>query len=317
MKYWWVSQGKTYNSELKGGFLWSPQKNQDDTSNFSYEFMKEIQKGDFILSFHKKMLPAISIAKGKAYAYDKPKNFDKDESWGKTGWRVDTDYYEFSNIIKPKDFIDDIKIFLPQNKSPLQRNGNGNQAYLFNISEELVNYLASKIGEEAKKILNGRTVKNVKNFITENHNLIGKNINHEEKLKNIQETDTTAESKSRNEQPILRDYLFGKKDIDFCDICGKELPVSLLCAAHIKKRSKCSKSEKVDINVVMSNCYLGCDGFYEKGFIYVNQNGLIEINNKSMKTSDLNAHLKSISGKKIRRINENNRKYFDFHRKNL
>jgi predicted restriction endonuclease len=47
----------------------------------------------------------------------------------------------------------------------------------------------------------------------------------------------------------------------------------LLVAAHIKRRSWCTDSEKRDIeNIGMLNCKFGCDELYERGFVSVDAN---------------------------------------------
>lgn len=84
-------------------------------------------------------------------------------------------------------------------------------------------------------------------------------------------------TKQRLEQRFLRQYLFGKSRSGTCDLCGREFPVEFLVAAHIKRRSLCSREEKLDFDsIVMANCKFGCDELFGRGYISVNGDGRIE-----------------------------------------
>jgi len=82
--------------------------------------------------------------------------------------------------------------------------------------------------------------------------------------------DVNMRSNARREQAFLRKYLFNVEKHKHCAICGKEYPVNLMVAGHIKKRSRCTLNEKLDYkNIVMPICKFGCDELYEKGYISV------------------------------------------------
>jgi len=80
----------------------------------------------------------------------------------------------------------------------------------------------------------------------------------------------------RREQIYLRKFLFGNHDVRVCAMCGRSLPVKLLVAAHVKRRSDCSRRERLDAkNIVVALCVLGCDALYERGLISVAEGGRI------------------------------------------
>ena len=100
--------------------------------------------------------------------------------------------------------------------------------------------------------------------------------------------DTTISAKGRIEQRYLRQLLFGDAPTASCCICGEELPVALLVAAHIKDRSCCTLAERKDFtNIVAPMCKLGCDDLYERGYIGVDDNGGIIVNSKKSLTPHL------------------------------
>lgn len=87
-------------------------------------------------------------------------------------------------------------------------------------------------------------------------------------------TDETIQNKRRREQGVLQDWLFNDKDQESCAICGNTYSVKTLVTAHKKKRSQCHEAERLDPNIVMPVCVMGCDYLYEKQHIYV-ENGII------------------------------------------
>lgn len=130
--------------------------------------------------------------------------------------------------------------------------------------------------------------------------------------------DSQVTSKGRTEQQYLRKVLFGKRVIDKCCICGRSLPVGMLWAAHIKKRSVCTLDERKDFkNIVAPMCKLGCDELYEKKYLFVDSNGYVVIAKDISNYPDLNDYISGLAGKKCLVWNENNKKYFDWHSKSL
>lgn len=126
--------------------------------------------------------------------------------------------------------------------------------------------------------------------------------------------DAEGQTYKRKEQSFLRYYLFGGKSESVCGICGRKLPVNMLITSHIKKRSECSKEEKLDYkNVVMPMCKFGCDDLYEKGYIYV-QDGQIKINDKKWLTHDMKDELSKLEGRNCQYYNQNTMPYFEAHR---
>lgn len=102
------------------------------------------------------------------------------------------------------------------------------------------------------------------------------NISNEEYgslLEDITITDKKSLSHSRVEQGYLRKILFGNRLNANCACCHSNYPTEFLTTAHIKKRSLCSKEERLNPKVVMPMCNFGCDQLFEKGFISVGQDG--------------------------------------------
>lgn len=144
-------------------------------------------------------------------------------------------------------------------------------------------------------------------------------VSEEEYVKAVKEFDRTKGLDSeaivqvRNEQSYLRKHLFHQKKSARCAICARELPVNLLVTSHIKKRAECTDEEKLDLNVVVPMCSLGCDALYEKGYIAVSSATEIKIHQLKTLPKDLISYLKGLDGNICSYHNDNNSKYFEWH----
>lgn len=140
---WWVNQNQTYREEIEGGYLWSPKRNKNGARNQFYENMRAVSPGDRIYSFRNTRIVAVGIA--ISYCYDSPKPTEfgrKGDNWDATGWKVDIEYTELPNPIRPKDHIDQIRPTLPEKYSPLQQSGDGLQSvYLAEVNYRFASVL--------------------------------------------------------------------------------------------------------------------------------------------------------------------------------
>ena len=132
-------------------------------------------------------------------------------------------------------------------------------------------------------------------------------------LNNMEKTDRPgSKSKTRNEQIWLRAHVFGTSEEMICSLCHKTRPSKIMVAAHIKKRSDCSKEERLDRNVVMPVCKVGCDELYEKGYILVNNLGMIIKNENKYISKDLEQFINQFDGLKCSHFNELTSDYFEY-----
>ncbi len=129
--------------------------------------------------------------------------------------------------------------------------------------------------------------------------------------------DTEVKRFVRTEQSLLRQNLIANRRVAPCALCGREMSVDLLVAAHIKQRSTCSDDEKRDLrNIGMLACKLGCDDLYELGYISVDTNGtIIAVAPDPVEHGDLVAkRLADLAGLPCRAFTEWNAPYFQWHR---
>jgi len=104
---------------------------------------------------------------------------------------------------------------------------------------------------------------------------------------------------ARTEQSKARKRLLRGRSNGTCRLCAREMSAEYLVAAHIKRRTSCSDTEKRDIdNVMMLCCKFGCDELFEHGYLSINRDGVIV---KTAKKSDAVAdeYAAAFVGKKI------------------
>ena len=138
------------------------------------------------------------------------------------------------------------------------------------------------------------------------------------RLNELENTDGRSnQAQSRKEQGILRAILFKAVGEAKCAICHRTFPADLMVAAHIKPRSKCSPSERKNSNVVMPVCKVGCDDFFEKGYVIIDSKGFTRVNDNKNYSSELKIILTETTGKKCTHYNEGTAQFFTYKRENL
>ena len=262
MKYWWVSQKGTFKHELNGGYLWSPKEGKCGPLR-AYENMRLINVGDPILSFANGHIIAISRAVTRAFSAPKPAEFgNAGAEWSNEGWQVDSEYELLKQKVSPKQNIEKIRHLLPFKHSPIQNNGNGNQAYLFEISKELFDAIVNLSNHEVPEILiddfiasqNAKEVEWVSSHITDDKE---------------RETIATNIVAARKGQGLF------KSRVSFveaaCRVTGAK-GQRYLIASHIKPWSKSNNIEKLDgHNGLLLSPHI--DRLFDKGLISFSDDG--------------------------------------------
>lgn len=110
-------------------------------------------------------------------------------------------------------------------------------------------------------------------------------------------TDSIGKSIVRQEQSLLREWLFGDREVCACAICGEEFSVTALVTAHKKKRKLCNDSERTDPDIVFPLCKLGCDYLYEIGLLRI-EDGVVQMSETPPGTTD-GKRARELAGRKI------------------
>jgi putative restriction endonuclease len=256
MRFWWVNQNQTFNHEVGGGYLWSPQTNKNNARNQFYDNMKLVKPGDIVFSFSDTKIKAIGLIESQAYESQKPEVFGKaGEYWNQNGWRVDVSYHRPTREdIRPKDYMDLIIPHLPEKYSPLQPNGNGLQGvYLAEITAGFAQLLMDLIDAP---VLEQRVVKLEDLSFSEEEQEIVLD-------ESLTETVKTTMVQARRGQGKFRER------VQMIEIGCRVTQVTsekLLVASHIKPWKTSDNAERLDGN---NGLFLSphVDALFDKGFI--------------------------------------------------
>ncbi len=99
-----------------------------------------------------------------------------------------------------------------------------------------------------------------------------------------------------------------------CSLCSQNFPIELLDMAHLKRRCVLSPTEKMDVNNVEFMCKL-CHSIYDRGFVGINGNGIIEPSYILNKYRNLSV-VKQL-GYMYSRYNPNNAIFLNWHYMNI
>ncbi|MEV7849567.1 hypothetical protein [Streptomyces sp. NPDC088183] len=121
----------------------------------------------------------------------------------------------------------------------------------------------------------------------------------------------------RREQNKLRKKMLNGADTFTCALCGRHLPVRLIRAAHIKRRSQASREERLQLSNIMPACLLGCDELFEHGYIHVTDTGHVAVSGKAGEHPALKEAADQLAGNPVGGYSEHRAPYFAWHRNNI
>lgn len=237
MDHWWVNQNQTYKHEVRGGYMWSPKTNANGARNPFYDNMTKVRPGDIVFSFYDTAISAIGVVAGDCETAPKPTEFGSaGEYWQDVGWYVPVEFIELRAPIRPKAHMDVIGPTLPDKYSPLQDNGNGNQAvYLTHVPDGMAKALRALLAGQVEAIQADSSVGADFEASAEERKIRDD--------KTIQETERAQLIKARVGQGLFRSRVELLEPA--CRLTGVT-EKRLLRASHIKPWAKSTNAEKLD-----------------------------------------------------------------------
>ena len=243
IKYWWVSQGRTWKKEYEGNFLWAPLLTDKGKKTWHHVTMQELKIGDVVFSYVKGNIVSAAKVTSLPYNADKPKSFTQ---WEKKGVRCDVSYNLLENPINIKEDFNSIKPLLPKNYSPLNNNGDANQIYLTQIPSSLGNYFRKARNESMvlyTKSQSGDT-ETIDQFVTD------KKGNNERRTITVEVTRVVRDTKLSKKVKEIYNYE--------CQICGISIITKTQSgryaeAAHIRPLERMGDDKKENIICLCPN----------------------------------------------------------------
>lgn len=138
MKYWWVNHNKTWKHEIEGGYIWAPKLDAVGRTQYHWENMKRVKKGDILFSCYGSKIQCVGTIMREAYDDLRPGDFgDAGEAWDRDGWKVDVAFKELSAPLDHRIFWDELEPLLPEKYSPINYNKHPREGYLFEVPDAM------------------------------------------------------------------------------------------------------------------------------------------------------------------------------------
>ena len=297
-----------------------PSDQRGDRRNPFYEFMREVSPGDVILSFCDTRIAALGIAQSYCYESPKPDEFGTTGlSWSAIGWKVDVRFQELSNRIRPKDHIQELRPFLPEKYSPLQKDGNGLQSvYLAEVSPELAASLFRLIGPEATSVKDTATALNgLAPEILQPEATLEEWEHRVERMihdtPTLQETEKQSLIQARRGQGIFRANV--QRIESQCRITKVNRPEHLI-ASHCQPWRDSNNDERLDgENGLLLTPTI--DHLFDKGFISFEGNGRLIISPVAHRPSLIKMGIDVDHSVNVGAFSEGQRRFLDYHQENV
>jgi putative restriction endonuclease len=312
--FWWVNQKQTYQHEVPGEYMWSPKRQQGGGRNHSYDLMRKIKPGDVVFSYAGGHIKAIGLAKTYCHEFPKPTEFGSaGDNWDDAGWRIEVGFKEIPSPFRPRDFNQQIQPLLADIHAPLKADGNGNQAYLFKINEQLGVFLANKAGTMASQIVTTASQfkdESANSFVQQKLQRWEDKIEQQITQTVSCETTRTALVSSRVGQGRFRKEL--SKIEKECRITKVDRFEHLI-ASHIKPWRDGDNEERLDPeNGLM--LAPSVDHLFDKGFITFDDKGLVLVAEVAHKESLQKMGVPPVPNFKASGFSEGQKRYLDYHR---
>lgn len=297
MSYWWVSQHRTYEGELRGEYLWAPLEDIKGKTYAHCKVMDKIRPGDIIFSYVKQAIVAISIAKTVAFEHS-IQSFRFEHEWISKGKRINVCYEPLVKPIPIKAVLHKIKPWLSKKHTPLTKDGTRGRGYIFEMPPDtgklLIDYIDPSITDElsldSHESLVERAIRRTISNSTTRQAVIQSRI---------------GQGKFRADLMALWNGKCCITDFDFA---------TLLRASHIKPWRDADNDERLDPynGLLLSPNY---DAAFDAGLITFSECGRIKLAHSltPLQIQQLgisqNAQIKEIRAKHV--------KYLTYHQKNI
>lgn len=129
---WWVNQGSTLNAEEEEGILWAPLSGKGGRSQYHWDTMDEVRKGDIILHYANGSLRYVSRAIEDPINASKPRSMAS-SNWEEQGRLIRAEYFSIEPNIPLSSFSQEI-LKLNIHQGPIHTGSGVKQGYLFRFS---------------------------------------------------------------------------------------------------------------------------------------------------------------------------------------
>lgn len=294
VRYWWVSQNKTYNEERPGNYFWAPVRNEKGQSFYHWTNVSRLQPGDIVFCYFGQKIVSIAEASSFPYRSESPREWEFKHGWLRDGWKINVAYMDLPEPVPINEFSSDLLLLLQKRYGPVNRSGTGNQGYLFEMPKDAAELLLEKLNW--MDLGGGSDRRSVK----------------KPKEPPPGSTDGSAQVKTRiGHQRFKKDLMQYWENS--CAVTGSAAE-ELLRASHIKSWSESTDTERLDVynGLLLSPTY---DAAFDAHLISFQNNGEIIISSL-LAPVDLNL-LGIDPDARLTKIDSSHADYLEIHRAKL
>lgn len=272
MVFWWVNHKQTYRQEVSGQYIWSPKTKSNGSRNQSYDNLRLVVPGDLVFSYAGAQIRQLGIVTRPAVSSPKPPEFGSaGTNWAQDGWMVPIEWHALPQPLRPKEFIGEIRPYLPEKYAPLNEDGDGYQhVYLAAVPDGMAEVLLARLDAWGADVLrSARGAGDDDGAVRRVDDALEMEIQSDIGL---DETTRRAVIEARRGQGRFR--LSVEAIEQACRVTGVTDP-RLLRASHIKPWRSCTTSaERLDGNNGLLLCP-NVDHLFDRGYISFQDDGRI------------------------------------------
>lgn len=277
LRFWWANQGDNFKAAFEQGSLWASDfRANGQPAHEDWTALQNMQHGDVVFHYAKRTLRAISKVVQAATPASRPLGYG-DATGYDDGWLVLVERL----VVDMEIGLSSLQRVLSPGVGPMNRHGTPGRTYISPLPTGLGDKMARCLGLEPQRQKDSIFRPSVQELVSGH-------------IPNSWQTDVLVTASRRAEQRYLRASLLSRDDVR-CALCGGRFPPELLIAAHIKPRSQCTDTERLDFRAAaMLACTLGCDALFEHGYLAVDGGGVIR--SADSDHPDMNDVLNRLSG---------------------
>ena len=139
MQYWWVNQGRTYQQERDGGYVWAPQTSKAGNTLAHHSNVYEMKPRDRVVHYSEGQVRSFGVVSEQPVLASRPSELPGD-LWEDNGFYAKIVYRDLSSPIPLRDIPVDYRI--PEN-GPFNVMGLVNQGYMYQLSPVVMDFLTN------------------------------------------------------------------------------------------------------------------------------------------------------------------------------
>ena len=269
LNYWWVNQNKTFEEEVGGGYLWSPQLKKNGMKNPFYDFMLQVRPGDVVFSYAQQQISAVGIVTSPASPAGNPFTEQVGALWNEDGWYVEVAFVKLESRVSPKDYWSTLSSLLGEKYTPLTQEGRGKEFYLTALNRMFAEQLFAIVASQNLPLVSALKVIDPQTELDswtdrEVAAAIGADV---------PETEQVQLSKARRGQGLFKARVANLNPM--CRVTGVS-EGRLLRASHIKPWKDSSNAERLDgANGLLLSPHI--DLLFDKGLLTFLPSGELQI----------------------------------------